>query len=146
MATIIGCVYMEQNPDQAKFDNLANAAKSAAGTINAINSPLIVIGQGPFPKIIHGILQIITELNENTHATGKPAFDLKKVCELMNTLIKKAGIVEKLPIVLAPVEQALRQLEQSVEANGFAKKIKPNKLQPNLHCVENAVHAYSSRL
>lgn len=115
---IFGSVYMEtlQTTVGKELDEL----KSPAQSITMVNAPLILIGQGPIPKIISGLANIIAQLNQNTGQTNPKIEGLtnpNKFCELMNILIGKAPDLHSLPVVGAPIAAVLRQLEGSVDAN-----------------------------
>ncbi|KAI0543528.1 UVI-1 [Xylaria curta] len=102
-----------------------------AQSITIVNAPLIVIGQGPFPKIISGFTQIVTTATVTINQWDGTApitadADVQLVFsafrtfvrvhqELLNILIGKAGILEQLPVVGPPVAAVLRQVESVVD-------------------------------
>ncbi|TRX98471.1 hypothetical protein FHL15_000545 [Xylaria flabelliformis] len=102
-----------------------------AQSITIVNAPLIVIGQGPFPKIIAGFSQIVTTATVSinswdgtapitTDADAQLVFSAFRTFvrvhqELLNILIGKAGILEQLPFVGPPVAAILRQIESVVD-------------------------------
>lgn len=157
---MIGSVYMDL---QEQYDSKITALNAPAQSINIITAPLIVIGQGPFPTIITGISEIITLLNSNTPTEDTVAdpnksnglYDLnyKITCALMNILIGKAGILEKIPIVGEPVAAALRGLESAIEINVLSKGLKKikdtekrnkleNELSETMRCIAIAIQKY----
>lgn len=147
MTCIIGSVHMQKPKpsakDQATLDGHFTTAIDAAKQINIINAPLLIIGQGPFPKIINNIVSIITELTANTSNEKISGYDLKKLCELMNLLIQKSNILDKLPLVGQPVLAVLRQLEAIVEANATKNKL---PLTAQKQCIANAISKYEALL
>lgn len=113
--TCIGSVYMQA--DQAELDKVVARCKDAAQTINIVNGPLIIIGQGPFPQILRNIQEICNILNTNTASETGSKLNLTKIDDFCKILIGKAGLFHTIPLIGSPVETALRQLESCVEAN-----------------------------
>lgn len=156
LACAIGSVYMQSV--QPVFDSKVDLLKAPAQQISIVNAQLLVIGQGPYPKVIFGIADIVTTLNKNTAQTDPKIRGLNnpsKICELMTILIGKAGILPSAPFVRQPVAAVLRQLEGSVDANVFkeiAKLAKESKapasqaLRQNLGkadaCIKKAIQVY----
>ncbi|KAI0395171.1 UVI-1 [Xylariaceae sp. FL0594] len=110
----------------------SRALQEPAESITIVNAPLIVIGQGPFPTIISGFAEIVTTANvligglDGTPAIADAAdatlvFDAFRTFvgvhqALLNILIGKAGIIEKVPVVGQPVASALRGVEGVVDS------------------------------
>ncbi|CCC09418.1 hypothetical protein SMACR_05165 [Sordaria macrospora] len=104
----------------------ANALERPAKSITVVNSPLIVIGQGPWPAIVSGYTDIVstaTTIIAQTPGT-QPSFGdsceavtegyLKFAStneEVLNILIGKAGILTQMPFIGPPVSAVLRQVE-----------------------------------
>ncbi|KAK3905541.1 hypothetical protein C8A05DRAFT_30604 [Staphylotrichum tortipilum] len=102
-----------------------------ANSITIINAPLLVIGQGPFPQIILGFNQIVTtgtsliqQANDLAPLAG-PDADLvynsyQKFANthtaLINLLISKATILDKVPIVGSPIAAVLRSDESIIDS------------------------------
>lgn len=60
---------MQQQPFQSVFNNKIDQLELTAQSITLISGPLIVIGEGPLPKIVTGITDIIHTVNMNTAQT-----------------------------------------------------------------------------
>jgi hypothetical protein len=57
------------------LDRVKNVLVPAANSITLLNGPLIIIGQGPFPKIITGLSKEITEIsNELQRSQNQPPY------------------------------------------------------------------------
>lgn len=139
IASIIGCAYMQQAPNQANFNDLCNEANTSARTVNSQNSVLLFSEEGPWPLVILGINNIIEELNKNARTDrSTPGLNLNKLCELMNTLANKSLVTKQFPPAAHTVHSVLQKLQSHAKANVAAKKT-----NQNLQCVELAVHAYS---
>ncbi|KAF3930595.1 hypothetical protein ABW19_dt0204660 [Dactylella cylindrospora] len=128
----LGALTPQQMADNLKLlTDKSQALQAPAQTISLINTPLILIGQGPFPIIINGFTEIIGIVNTaNSQMTGTapvtaPA-DATLIADafrefvrvhqvLLNILIGKAGILVQVPFVGAPVAAVLRQLEAAVD-------------------------------
>ncbi|GAQ91769.1 hypothetical protein KFL_008490030 [Klebsormidium nitens] len=110
------------------------ALQAPAQSITIINGPLIVIGQGPFPKIIVGFTEMITELTTSiaeaqgaerlsgadTTAVADAVRDMVRVHQaLLNILIGKAGLFNTVPFIGQPVAEVLRQYEGVIDAYLF---------------------------
>ncbi|KAI3327129.1 UVI-1 [Xylariaceae sp. AK1471] len=109
----------------------SQALQAPAQSITIINAPLIIIGQGPFPTLIAGFTDIVTTATvaigqlKGTKTITKPAdatlvFDafrefVRVHQVLLNILIGKAGLLEKVPLVGQPVATVLRQVENVVD-------------------------------
>jgi hypothetical protein len=113
----------------------SQALQAPAQSINVINGPLIIIGQGPFPEIIRGFVEIVTIA---TTASGQmdgsapvPAganadliFDafrefVRVHQVLLNILIGKAGLFTTVPFIGQPIAAVLRQIESIVDTIAF---------------------------
>jgi hypothetical protein len=113
----------------------SQALQGPAQSVSIINAPLIIIGQGPFPKIIVGFTDIITTVTiyitamkndptTYTVADGEIIFTAFRQFVLvhqvlLNILIGKAGLLEQIPLVGPPVAEVLRQLEAVVDTIAF---------------------------
>ncbi|KAI0907828.1 hypothetical protein F4824DRAFT_464055 [Ustulina deusta] len=122
----------------------SQALQAPAQSITILNAPLIAIGQGPFPQIIAGFSDIVSTGNtliSQLSGTGPiakrgeqehprdlsprgPDADLVFGAfrefvavhqALLNILIGKAGLLEKIPIIGEPVAAALRGVEGVVD-------------------------------
>ncbi|KAI0541940.1 hypothetical protein GGR58DRAFT_454516 [Xylaria digitata] len=122
----------------------SQALQAPAQSITILNAPLIVIGQGPFPALIAGFQDIvstgntliaqlsgtgpITKRDEKEHARDLsprgPDADLVFGAfrefvavhqALLNILIGKAGLLEKIPVIGQPVATVLRAVEGVVD-------------------------------
>ncbi|GAP84402.1 hypothetical protein SAMD00023353_0702220 [Rosellinia necatrix] len=123
----------------------SQALQAPAQSITALNGPLIVIGQGPFPQIIAGFTDIvstantliaqlpgtspITKRDEKEHprdliARGPDAQLVRGVFlqfvavhqALLNILIGKAGLFSVVPVIGQPVATVLRSVEGVVDS------------------------------
>eukprot|EP00243_Klebsormidium_subtile_P002994 TRINITY_DN16129_c0_g1_i1.p1 TRINITY_DN16129_c0_g1~~TRINITY_DN16129_c0_g1_i1.p1 ORF type:complete len:197 (-),score=53.42 TRINITY_DN16129_c0_g1_i1:269-859(-) len=110
------------------------ALQAPAQSISIINGPLIVIGQGPFPQIIRGFTEMITEMTTSiAYAQGSEPFsgsDATAVADavremvrvhqaLLNILIGKAGLFNTVPFIGAPIASVLRQYEGVIDTFVF---------------------------
>ncbi|KAK2755043.1 hypothetical protein FQN54_006571 [Arachnomyces sp. PD_36] len=108
----------------------AQEIQAPATEISIVNAPLIIIGQGPFPPIITKYTEFITISNTligQFHGTPQiTGPDATKVFEAyrehvrvhqatLNILIGKAGILQKVPFVGAPIAAVLRQVEANLD-------------------------------
>ncbi|KAI1809218.1 hypothetical protein GGS20DRAFT_333751 [Poronia punctata] len=134
-----------------QITSLSRELQGPAQSISILNAPLIVIGQGPFPKLIAGFTEIVTvgnTLASQLEGTGPiqkrgqehprdfspeeatalvargPDADLIFTAfrefvrvhqALLNILIGKAGILEKVPLVGGPIAAVLRSVEGVVD-------------------------------
>ncbi|KAK3988382.1 hypothetical protein QBC44DRAFT_292940 [Cladorrhinum sp. PSN332] len=114
----------------------SRALQTPAQSITLVNSPLIVIGQGPFPKLIVGFTDIVTTATVVINQSpGTPkitsATDAAAVADsfrnfvivhqkLLNILIGKSGLLTQLPFVGPPVAAVLRQVEAVVDTIAFS--------------------------
>merc|ERR1711977_790957 len=112
------------------------AQTTPAQSINIINGPLILIGQGPFPQIIVGFTDIVTTtttaLAQMNGMAPVPAgaqsdaiFDafrefVRVHQVLLNILIGKAGLFSTVPFIGQPIAAVLRQIENVVDTVAFA--------------------------
>ncbi|KAK2036450.1 hypothetical protein LZ31DRAFT_615696 [Colletotrichum somersetense] len=113
----------------------SQALQAPAKEITTVNGLMIVIGQGPFPKIIAGFTEIITITTTAISAmqamppvpagSGSDAIfnafrEFVLVHQaLLNILIGKAGLLSTVPVVGGPVASVLRQLESVVDTVAF---------------------------
>jgi hypothetical protein len=113
----------------------SQALQQPAQTISLINAPLMIIGQGPFPKIIIGFTDIVTtataaiaQMQGNPKVTA--AADATAIADafrefvrvhqaLLNILIGKAGLLQSVPFIGPPVAAVLRQVETVVDTIAF---------------------------
>ncbi|KAI0862910.1 UVI-1 [Xylaria cubensis] len=102
-----------------------------AQSITIVNAPLIIVGGGPFPKIISGFTQIVTTATVSinswdgtapitTDADAQLVFNAFRTFvrvhqDLLNILIGKAGLLESVPVIGPPVAAVLRQIESVVD-------------------------------
>ncbi|KAG4420712.1 hypothetical protein IFR04_006098 [Cadophora malorum] len=114
----------------------SQALQAPAQSINIINGPLILIGQGPFPQIIVGFTEIVTTtttaLAQMNGMAPVPAgaqsdaiFDafrefVRVHQVLLNILIGKAGLFSTVPLIGQPIAAVLRQIESIVDTAAFA--------------------------
>ncbi|WQF75970.1 hypothetical protein CDEST_00984 [Colletotrichum destructivum] len=107
-----------------------------AKEITLISGTLLIIGQGPFPKIIAGFTDIVTTAGVSlAQMQGMPPvpagaesdaiFEAVRTFvrihqQLLNVLIGKAGLFSTIPIVGQPVAAVLRAVEGIVDAVAFA--------------------------
>ncbi|OSS47059.1 hypothetical protein B5807_10100 [Epicoccum nigrum] len=112
------------------------ALQAPAKTITLVNAPLLVIGQGPLPTIITGFTDIVTTatnaISQMQGSSPVPAgADSDAIAdafrsfvrvhqELLNILIGKAGLLNTLPFVGAPMAAVLRQVESVVDTIAFS--------------------------
>ncbi|KAJ4379380.1 hypothetical protein N0V86_005425 [Didymella sp. IMI 355093] len=107
----------------------SQALQAPAQSITIINGPLIVIGQGPFPQIITGFVDIVstatTAIAQMQGMSPVPAgeqsdaiFDAFRQA-LLNILIGKAGLFTTVPIIGQPIAAVLRQVENVVDTIAF---------------------------
>ncbi|KAI1423904.1 UVI-1 [Xylaria sp. FL1777] len=110
---------------------LSQNLQTPANSITLVNAPLIIVGRGPFPKIITGFTQIVTtvstaiiQLRDTPPVTVEADADLilnafrgfvRVHQELLNILIGKAGIITDVPVVGPPVAAVLRKVEGVVD-------------------------------
>ncbi|KAK3191659.1 hypothetical protein K4F52_002474 [Lecanicillium sp. MT-2017a] len=108
--------------------------QTPAKALTVVDAALFPIGQGNIPKIIAGFQDIITtvqealgSMNPETYA-GKDAdiiFDAFRTFvmvhqQLLNILIGKAGIVQRVPIIGQPMAAILRALEEIVDTFAYS--------------------------
>ncbi|KAK4141745.1 uncharacterized protein C8A04DRAFT_30586 [Dichotomopilus funicola] len=109
------------------------ALQAPAQSITLVNAPLIIIGQGPFPEIIAGFADIVSTATSLANQIGASTVKKREALSarqsgaevvsdafrayvrvnqaLLNILIGKAGLLEQVPLVGAPVASALRGVE-----------------------------------
>ncbi|OHF02680.1 UVI-1 protein [Colletotrichum orchidophilum] len=111
----------------------SNALIAPAQKIDIVSGPLIIVGQGPFPQIIAGFVDIVTTVSTAlTQMQGMPAVpagaqsdaifeafrDFVRVHQaLLNVLIGKAGLFSTVPLIGQPVAAVLRQVENVVDVS-----------------------------
>ncbi|KAH8846307.1 hypothetical protein MCOR27_002159 [Pyricularia oryzae] len=101
-----------------------------AQTLNMLNAPLVVVGQGPMPQIIAGLNDIVstaTTFQAQWNGISPPTTDeISRVAtafrdfsngqqKFLNILIGKAGVFEQVPFIGQPLTGVLRQLESITE-------------------------------
>ncbi|KAK3949286.1 hypothetical protein QBC32DRAFT_220085 [Pseudoneurospora amorphoporcata] len=117
---------------QAMVDGLnqlttkAQALQAPAKSITILNSPLLMIGQGPWPAIIAGYSDIVTTATTVISQTPgtKPSFGescdtvtdsyltfTSTNVETLNILIGKAEILDRVPVIGPPISSVLRHVE-----------------------------------
>ncbi|KAF3014154.1 hypothetical protein E8E14_001052 [Neopestalotiopsis sp. 37M] len=105
--------------------------QAPAETITAVNGALIVVGQGPFPKIISGFQEIVTlATNDISQMQGTETItdaaeadnvyaafrDFSAIHQkLLTTLTGKAALLSTVPIIAAPMSAILRQDENVLD-------------------------------
>lgn len=143
------------------------ALQAPANSITIVNGPLIIIGQGPFPQIIDGFTQIVTDLSSSIVAaegsdaiSGSGAKDVENAVrdlvhvhqDLLNILTRKAGLFTTLPFIGQPVVAALRSYEDVMDTflfivsdlvPGDAAKSIANQQDSLGATIDNAIKAYS---
>ncbi|KAK2013297.1 hypothetical protein LZ32DRAFT_676385 [Colletotrichum eremochloae] len=140
LATHCSSVLSQATPQQV-VDNIngltqkSQALQAPAQSITLVNTPLIVIGQGPFPVIIRGFVDIVNTANVYIQsmqgmapvpagAKSDAIFDAFRVFvhvhqQLLNILIGKAGLLQNVPVIGPPVASVLRQVESVVDTIAF---------------------------
>jgi len=114
----------------------SQALQAPAQSISLLNGPLVIVGLGPFPKIIVGFTDIVsTTTTALAQMKGMPVvpagaqsdaiFDafrefVRVHQVLLNILIGKAGLFNTVPLIGTPVAAVLRQIEKVVDAAAFA--------------------------
>lgn len=136
----------EYSPNQNNLNSAFQRCISAAKEMNALNGPLFLIGQGPVPRLIHEISNIVAMVEQNLGKMGQEkGFDFSQTCALTTILIGKASLVNTLPVVSSPLATALRSLHGAIDSNIFEKEI-PDQitLQPRINdCLDAATEAYA---
>ena len=110
--------------------------QAPAQSINLLNGPLIIIGQGPFPHIIKALEGIVsTATAELAQMQSRPAVaegsdantifdayrDFVRVNQVfLNIMIGKAELFNTVPVIGAPVAAELRKVERVFDALAFA--------------------------
>ncbi|KAK0377859.1 UVI-1 protein [Colletotrichum limetticola] len=111
----------------------SNDLIAPAQKIDLVSGPLLVIGLGPFPKIITGFVDIVsTVTTAMAQMQGMPpvpagpqsdaifeAFrEFVRIHQmLLNVLIGKAGLFSTVPLIGAPIAAVLRQVEKVVDVS-----------------------------
>ncbi|KAG9375524.1 hypothetical protein A1F94_013899 [Pyrenophora tritici-repentis] len=105
------------------------ALQQPAQSISLVNGPLILIGQGPFPKLIFGFADIVTTataaifrckacprslLAQPPMQSSRHSF-VRVHQALLNILIGKAGLFQAVPFIGQPIAAVLRQIEGVVD-------------------------------
>ncbi|KAL2061496.1 hypothetical protein VTL71DRAFT_6873 [Oculimacula yallundae] len=114
----------------------SQALQGPAQSVTLLNGPLVIIGLGPFPKLIVGFTDIVTTTTValvqmqgmRPVPAGAPsdaifnAFrEFVRVHQvLLNILIGKAGLFQTVPLIGIPVAAVLREIEKVVDTAAFA--------------------------
>lgn len=146
---IIGSVHMQSTQYSPKQPELTAAYKDCiadAKKITPQDASRILIGQGPFPRLIARIGRIDTMVQMNTGTRREKGFDFRQTCELMNILIGKAKIIDLMSVVGPPMAQLIRRLQSSIDLNITEKKIPEQKKEhPRItECLDKAIRAYTT--
>ncbi|KAF1940125.1 hypothetical protein EJ02DRAFT_504340 [Clathrospora elynae] len=114
----------------------SKALMTPVSSVSTVNGPLIIIGRGPFPKIIRGFTDIVS--NATTYidqiskmadvAAGAPSNDVfdayRKFASthqtLLDLLTSKAELFNTVPLIGEPVAAVLRQDEKVIDTLTFA--------------------------
>merc|ERR1712137_1542671 len=135
-APISAALTPQQMAENIKAITTKSAALQApAQSISLLNGPLIIIGQGPFPKIIVGFTDIISTTTTAiaqmqgsapvaAGADSTLIFDafrefVRVHQALLNILIGKAGLFNTVPFIGQPLAAVLRQIENVVDTIAF---------------------------
>ncbi|KAF3046211.1 hypothetical protein E8E11_009286 [Didymella keratinophila] len=113
----------------------SEALQAPAQNITIINGPLIIVGQGPFPQIIAGFVDIVSTATTAIAQmqgmapvpAGQPSDDIFDAFRefvrvhqaLLNILIGKAGLFQTVPFIGQPVAAVIRQIENVVDTIAF---------------------------
>ncbi|KAK2031159.1 hypothetical protein LX32DRAFT_681291 [Colletotrichum zoysiae] len=113
----------------------SQALQAPAKEITIVSGPLIIVGQGPFPKLIAGFTEIVTiattaipamqamppvPAGQQSDAIFDAFREFVRVHQvLLNILIGKAGLFSVVPFIGAPVAAVLRQIEAVVDTVAF---------------------------
>lgn len=136
----------EYSPNQNNLNSAFQRCISAAKEMTVLNGPLAVIGQGPVPRLINEISNIIAMVEQNLGKMDQEkGFDFSQTCALTTILIGKASLVNMLPVIGSPLATALRSLHNAIDSNIFTKEIPDQlKLQPRINdCLDAAIAAYA---
>ncbi|KEZ44983.1 hypothetical protein SAPIO_CDS2369 [Scedosporium apiospermum] len=132
VTTVLGNLAPQQIVDG--LDSLtakAVALQPVAQSITILNAPLIVIGQGPFPQLIAGFADIastgnalISQMDGQEPVQPGPSEDVYNAVRrlvqtyqaLLNILIGKAGLLERIPIIGEPVAASLRGVQGALDS------------------------------
>ncbi|UQC78231.1 UVI-1 [Colletotrichum lupini] len=111
----------------------SNDLIAPAQKIDLVSGPLLIIGLGPFPKIITGFVDIVSTVTTAlAQMQGMPpvpagpqsdaifeAFrEFVRIHQvLLNVLIGKAGLFSTVPLIGAPIAAVLRQVESVVDVS-----------------------------
>ncbi|KAK1997014.1 hypothetical protein LX36DRAFT_637070 [Colletotrichum falcatum] len=136
LATHCSGVLSQATPDQVvsnikMLTDKSRALQAPAQSINVINGPLIIIGQGPFPQIILGFTDIVsTATAAIAQMQGMPPVTATASATaifeafrgfvsvhqaLLNILIGKSGLFSTVPFIGQPIAAVLRQIESIVD-------------------------------
>lgn len=107
--------------------------QNPASELTLVNGALVVVGQGPLPKVILGFADIVTTAGTafvqmqgmepvGPGSASDAIFDafrefVKVHQALLNILIGKAGLFTTIPFIGAPVAAVLRQIEMVVDVS-----------------------------
>jgi len=135
-AALAACAMAATTPDQVVTNIKGITQKSQdlqmpASQLTPVNGALVVIGQGPLPKVIFGFADIVTTAGKafvqmqgmapvGPGDASDAIFDsfrefVKVHQALLNILIGKAGLFTTVPFIGAPVAAVLRQIEKVVD-------------------------------
>ncbi|KAL6704378.1 hypothetical protein ACN47E_008230 [Coniothyrium glycines] len=114
----------------------SQALQGPAQSITIVNGPLIIVGQGPFPQIITGFVDIVSTVTvaisqmegsapvpagAQSDAIFEAFREFVRVHQaLLNILIGKSGLFATVPFIGQPVAAVLRQIENVVDTIAFA--------------------------
>ncbi|GIZ47504.1 hypothetical protein CKM354_001059300 [Cercospora kikuchii] len=130
------CITADQQAANLKtLTDKSAALIPEANKISATNGPLIIIGQGPYPTIIQGLVDIISTASAHISqqdgsdqvsegAEADKVYDaysgfVAKHSDLMSILTTKAGLFTTVPFIGEPVAAVLRQDESVFDAYYF---------------------------
>ncbi|KAK1497658.1 UVI-1 [Colletotrichum cuscutae] len=115
----------------------SNDLIAPAQKIDLVSGPLLIVGLGPFPKIITGFVDIVSTVTTAlAQMQGMPpvpagpqsdaifeAFrEFVRIHQmLLNVLIGKAGLFSTVPLIGAPIAAVLRQVESVVDFQRLEK-------------------------
>ncbi|KAI3537275.1 UVI-1 [Colletotrichum abscissum] len=113
----------------------SNDLIAPAQKIDLVSGPLLIVGLGPFPKIITGFVDIVSTVTTAlAQMQGMPpvpagpqsdaifeAFrEFVRIHQmLLNVLIGKAGLFSTVPLIGAPIAAVLRQVEKVVDVRSL---------------------------
>jgi len=108
----------------------ANGLVQQVNSLNLLNAPLALIGQGPLPGVISGLAQIVSNVTtclqdlQPQQLVGDAATDIvtsfsqfaQAQTQLLNSLTAQAAMCLNLPSLLSPVAALLGGLDGSLNA------------------------------